>query len=186
MEHLDADDVRVGLESGEDLRPTTRKSQVVGDGPDIQARAADEQCPLSPSFDVGDDTPRGSLEIRDREVLGRIDEIDHVHAQAGALGNRRLRSTDVHPAVHGHRVDAHDLGVRTASCEPECERRLAGSRRSYEHQVAGLDVTGARIAPVRSPLPCGSGWHPTEDCAGGSSPCAVAGAVSSRNSPRRK
>ena len=52
-----------------------------------------------------------------------------------AFGDRRLGSTDVHPAVDGHRVDADDLGVRSPPCEREGERRLARSRRSYEREV---------------------------------------------------
>jgi hypothetical protein len=76
---------------------------------------------------------RLALELLHREVLDRIDQIDHRVGNAPALGSGRLGRPDVHAPVHLHRVEGED-----ATPDPpgdlQRHRTLARGGRTDDHE----------------------------------------------------
>ena len=105
--------------------------ELVDHRPQVEAGAADEQRPVTPSLDVGDRRPGPVGEGGDGEVLPRVDQVDEVVGHLGPLGGRRLGGADVHAAVHLHGVDRHDLDRRVRPGHRQRQRRLA--RRGGAH-----------------------------------------------------
>ena len=122
--------------------------EAVDDGLDVQAGAAHEQRPMAARFDRADRFPREVLGPHDRPVLVRVGHVDQMVRHGRALGERRLGGSDVHRAVHLHRVERDDLDVTGRGRECERERRLAGRGRTDQGEMpahAGDAVTGIRI-----------------------------------------
>ena len=155
--------------------------EAVDDCLDVQAGAADEQRPMAARFDRGDRVPREVLGPHDRPVLVRVGDVDQMVRHGRALGERRLGGSDVHRAVHLHRVERDDLDVTGRGRECERERRLAGRGRTDEREMpahAGDAVTGIRIRRRRGgadavdevapqPVRCGVGDAHVDELAGG-------------------
>jgi hypothetical protein len=88
---------------------------------------------------------RGSLELGDREVLTRIDEIDQVVANLTPFAERWLRRGEIHAAVHAHGINADDLDISSTKGQLVSELRLPRGRRTDEG-----DDRRAHVAHVSS------------------------------------
>ena len=72
---------RLGLERGSHLGPAAREREVVDHRPHVEPGAADQQRPARPSGDVAPGRrPRPRLELRDRELLDGVDQVEQVVA----------------------------------------------------------------------------------------------------------
>ena len=80
---------------------------------------------MAPALDAGQGGGRGELEPGDREVLGRIGQVQQVVGHLRLLLRGRLGRPDVHSPVHLHRVDRHELDVAEPPRHLEGEGRLA-------------------------------------------------------------
>jgi hypothetical protein len=86
-------------------------------------------------LDVGDGGLGFALEPCQRPVLPRVEQVDEVVRHLRLLGTRRLGGADVHPPVHLHRVDRHQLPGRVAPGQVQGEGGLPRCRRADEHGV---------------------------------------------------
>ncbi len=78
-----------------------------------------------------------------------VDEVDQVVGHSSAFGRCRFGSADVHPAVHLHRIDRHQLDVVMRCRNSHRHRRLAG-RRWPDDGDRHDEATGMRILCVGS------------------------------------
>ena len=77
----------------------------------VEPGATDEDRRRATNGDVGQDAPVFPLELRDSEVVRRVDQVDHVMRDAAPFRRRGLGRADVHPSVDLHRVDRYELDV---------------------------------------------------------------------------
>ena len=73
-----AEQLGFGEQTGADRRPLPRQVEVVDHGAVVEARAADEDRPRAAPGDVGDGAAVLALELGDREVARRVDEIEQM------------------------------------------------------------------------------------------------------------
>ncbi len=123
-----------GLERGALLGPSAGHLHRVGEGPQVQPGARDEHRSTTAPVDVVDGRRRRMDEVGDGELVGRLGQVDAVVGHPGTVVDGRLRSADVHPPVHLHRVDGHDLDAGMARGERHRHVALARRGRAQHHE----------------------------------------------------
>jgi len=83
-------------------------------------RLDEHRSPL-PLRDVYQRFAHRALERVHLERLGRVHKVDHVVADLSLLGCRGFGRADVHPPVHLHGVDRHQLDVGERPGQGQCE-----------------------------------------------------------------
>ena len=102
--------------------------QALGQGLEIQHRAADEQRHVAPRIDFTDKPQRVGAEIGGGIGVGGVDDVDQMMRRERAFAGGRLRGADIHAAIHQRRIDAHDFD-RPARGKGERGGGLARRRR---------------------------------------------------------
>ena len=131
------------------------------DGAQVQPGSADEDGNAVPLADPGQGRTRVADEVGHGERLVRVDEVEAVMGDAGALGGRHLRGPDVQAAEDLPRVGRDDLGGRPLPRdplgEPDREPGLAGrgrtgddeeGRRGGRHALTSVPPQGIRPGVV--------------------------------------
>ena len=93
---------QLGLQPLADGRVRAGEVQVAERGPDVEARAADQDRDLAARGDVGDDRVGEVLVLGDAGGLGDVPDVEQVMRHAPPLLDGQLRRADVHAAVELH------------------------------------------------------------------------------------
>ena len=131
-----------GLQPGTDLGgvPRVEELQVLDEGVEVEAGAADEDDVLPPGADVRDDAGGVFLETGDAVGLRRVHHIDEVVRDALHLVCRRFRGGHVHAFVELHGVEGEDLSVQSLR-QFHRQGRFARCRGADDrHQRSALSV----------------------------------------------
>ena len=113
-----------------------QRIQPLGQGFEIQHRAADQQRQLAPGVDLGDQPSRVVDEGRRRVGLRRVEDVDQVVRHGGTLGRAGFGGADVHAAVDQRRIDTDDFQRPTLRGSQRQRGLAAGGRPS---QADGAD-----------------------------------------------
>ena len=93
-----------------DLRVAARELQVVEQGAQIEARAADHDRRNPAAREVAQRGASPSLVLGDVGILGHVESVQEVMAYARPVGRGGLGGADVHPAIELEGVGVDDLG----------------------------------------------------------------------------
>ena len=103
--------------------------QVVDDGAVVQPGAAHQEGVPPGGRHRGEGVPGRRLELRDRELLVRVDQVEQVVRYRRPCGGVGLGGADVHAAVHAHGVDRDDVAVTPSPGQLQRGAGLARRRR---------------------------------------------------------
>ena len=133
----------LALDSRLQLLAKGRVGRHLGDAPSVEQRAhvlsgaADHDRHAARRLDLADDGARPSQVQRQTELFIRVDEVQHVVDDPGALIGRGLGRADVHVPVDLPRVGADDLAVHQRR-QPQREGALPHRGRADDgEQAAG-------------------------------------------------
>src|SRR6266508_4296863 len=115
------------------FRVRRRKLELIDDGPEVQAGAADQQDPAASRIDALHDGPGELLVPSYREWLLGLGHVHQVMRDPRSLRRGRLGRPNVHPPVHEHRVHRDDLGPQPPR-EGQGGLALSGGGRSNERE----------------------------------------------------
>jgi len=124
------------IELGRLLGETAGDLETVHDRPVVEARASDKQRHVPTGVDAVKYPARLGLKRSDRELLGRIDDVDEMPGRDLLLSRRWFRGAYVEAPVHRYRVHRHQLEVvrgHPGQFEPKC--RLTGAGRANDHDT---------------------------------------------------
>ena len=171
---VEGGDLGISFELGPQLRPTAGEIEPVGDRPQVETGAADEQWPVAAPVDLVPSLVVGGDAVGHGEHLARVDEVDAVVADLRALGLGRLGGADVEAPIDLHGVDRDQLDVLAGECGGVGERGLAGrggtddgdgtpwsgpARRVHDRATTGMRVTWLAGATTSTRVPrrwCGA------------------------------
>ena len=93
----------------------------------VESRAAHQDGDPAADADFCESGPGGALEVRDRGLLGDVEDVEEVVGHPAPLLRGRLGGADVHPAVELHGVGVDDLPAQPQG-ELDAQGGLAGAR----------------------------------------------------------
>ena len=99
-------------------------------------------------FNVFEHCKAVALESGDGVIVIGIAHIEKVMDDFGLIGSRRLRGTDIHPAVDLHRINGDEFDIGAATRQRHRQRGLPRSSRTYKREVST-----ARTKPWRRTHP---------------------------------
>jgi hypothetical protein len=102
---------RSRFQLGAHVGPAARHVHRVGDAAQVQPGAGDQYRSVRSIGDAFQRCRGCRREIADRELFGRVDQIEAVMRHCNAIGSRRLGGADVHAPVDLHRVDGDQFGI---------------------------------------------------------------------------
>ena len=109
----------------------------------IQASPSDHDRQSSPRLDLLQHLAGLAGVFAGGDVAGRIHKIEQMMRDAGALGSRGFRGSNLKLAIHGDRIAVHDFAVKAFS-QRQRKCSLTASRRTEHHNQQGLGRRGQR------------------------------------------